>query len=175
MDPINWKPLNDRTWKLITAVHGERFHRDASCFLWAAAVAEALKPHGGLMRAGGAMLPGQVIATWGIMINPAQKSFYLTCDAEVDPVDGSYNGHCWVAIPGGWDPLVVDVMSGYRGPAQVGDASVIYEPKPSLLASIKRYYKAEIDAVRKAVRKDTKYVALIGKLVADAKPAKAER
>lgn len=168
----DFKPLTERTWTLIEATFPGRFNRDTCCFLWAAALAEAMKPHGVEMVAGGALLLGQRIETWGIMVNPATRSFYVTCDSEVDEDDRSYNGHCWVARKTGqfdWDrnaPEVViyDAMGAYTGKPVVQEPMVIYHPKPALLRSIKRAYKDEIAAIRKAVRKDTEYLRLAAEL-----------
>lgn len=175
----DWKPLRDRTWHLIEEALPGRFDPATSCLLWAAVLTVGLKPHGGQMTAGGASLPGQRIETWGIMVNPAAKSYYVTCDSEVDATDRGYTGHCWVSVrTGEWDwrlnqpeVVVYDAMTGYTGRGVVQDPLIVYHRKASLLASIKRHFKAEIAAVRKAARKDTEYQRLCADLMAQA-PAK---
>ena len=169
-----WKPLTERTWHLIEGTLPGRFGPDTCCFLWAAALAEGLKPYGGEMAAGGAALPGQRIETWGIMSNPATNSYYVTCDKEVDISDAGYLGHCWVEKKTGeWDwrmdqpeSIVYDAMAGYAGPCVVRDPLIVYHRKASLLTSIKRHFKREIAAVRKAARKDKEYQRLCAELAA---------
>lgn len=161
---VDWQRISERTWQVIESAVPRRFDRDSCCFLWAAVLAEGMKPHGGKMVAGGASLPGQVTMTWGVVHNPAARTFYLTADDSVDE-NGEYCGHCWVELPD-WDPVVVDAMSKYSGARQIAETGVVYHPKPSLLRSIKRHFKAEIAAVRKAVKKDAEYQKMCAELAA---------
>jgi hypothetical protein len=173
---IDWSPVQERTWSLIERTHPGRFDADSCCFLWAAALAEGLRPHGGRMVAGGALLPGQGLDTWGIIVNPRDQTYFVTCDGAVD-AEGTYTGHCWVEVKSGeWDWMrnaaevtIYDAMTGYRGQPLGREPLLVYQPKPKLLASIRRHYRDEIAAVRRAARKDARFGRLCARLLTGTK------
>lgn len=148
---MDLKDLTARTWKLVEDTIGPA-HAASNCLYYAAAARGALGAHHHF-KAGGAFLRSSEMQGWGVIVNPAQGSYYITADKEVDPEDGSYCGHCWVEF-GTVDSMVVDLMDGYIGPRLVQSVPIVYHPVPALLRSIKGWYGEKIALVEKAARKD---------------------
>jgi hypothetical protein len=155
----------ERTWALIeSALAPRRFHSDSSCYLYAVAAHAALRGTGARFCAGGAFLWTSLITGWGLAVDPAGRQYFLTCDATVDEEDdGSYCGHCWVEL-GTFEPTVIDLMTGYVGPAKDVSKPVIYHHRPTLAQSIRRYHVDALRDAAKAARADTSFVAEVRKL-----------
>lgn len=158
--------LKAAAWALAEHALPTRFHPDSSCFAFAAAAQAALRGTGARFVAGGAFLPDSQMIGWGLTLNPAGRSYYVTADQAVDPLDGGYCGHCWVEL-GTVEPRVVDLMGGYVGPTHNTDwsAPVIYRGVTSLGRSVRAHYAEQISAVARVVRKDREFCAQVAALV----------
>ena len=98
---------------------------------------------------------------WGLLLNEREGTMTVTADGAVD-ADGTFCGHCWVEVPD-WEPIVVDVMTGYIGPRvrRVEGKQVAYAPRSGLSLAVRKHHEADIKLVRDAVRANAGYRQLV--------------
>jgi hypothetical protein len=140
------------------ALPERKVSRATSCLFFAAAADAALRKLA-VWRfvAGGAFTHDCVVTGWGLFVSPRDNKYFLDASTEVDPDDGSYVGHCW-AQAGTFEPIVVDVMTGYCGPRHKLEPLSVYHAVPKLTRSVSAYHREALNRVRKSARRDEAWV-----------------